>query len=72
MILNRFSNKFILEALGLISTTNNFKFDEIFYNETEGTIMGTKCVSPYACLVVGYKEETRLFLNELPKFFSTE
>ena len=34
--------------------------------------MGTKCVPPYACLVVGYKEETKLFPTELPKFFSTE
>ena len=34
--------------------------------------MGTKCASLYACLVVGYKEETILFLMELPTFFSTE
>ena len=42
------------------------------YNQTEGTAIGTKCVSPYACLVVGYKEETKLFPSELPTFFSTE
>ena len=29
--------------------------------------MGTKCAPPYACLVVGYKEETKLFLIELQK-----
>ena len=34
--------------------------------------MGTKWAPPYACLVVGYKEETKLFRIELPKFFSTE
>ena len=34
--------------------------------------MGTKCAPPYACLVVGYKEEAKLFPIELPKFFSTE
>ena len=34
--------------------------------------MGTKCAPPYTCLVVGYKEETKLFAIELPKFFSTE
>ena len=34
--------------------------------------MGTKCAPPYACLVVGYKEETKLVLIELPKFFATE
>ena len=34
--------------------------------------MGTKCAPPYACLVVGYKEETKLFPIELPKFFSND
>ena len=72
LILNRFSIQFILEALEFILTNNNFKFDEIFYNQTEGTAMGTKCAPPYPYLVVGYKEETKLFPIELPKFFSTE
>ena len=34
--------------------------------------MGTKCAPLYACLVVGYKAETKLFPIELPKFFTTE
>ena len=34
--------------------------------------MGTKCALPYACLVVGYKQETKLFPIELPKVFSIE
>ena len=34
--------------------------------------MGTKCAPLYACLVVGYKAETKLFPIELPKFFSPE
>ena len=34
--------------------------------------MRTKWASPYACLVVGYKEETKLFPIEVPKYFSTE
>ena len=71
-MLNRFSKKIILEALKFILRNNNFKFDEIFYNQTEGTAMETKCAPPYACLVVGYKEEAKLFPIELPKFFSTE
>ena len=49
---NRFSNGFILEALEFILRNNNFKFDEKYYNQTEGTAMGTKCAPPYACLVV--------------------
>ena len=32
--------------------------------------MGTKCAPPYACLTVGYLEETKLFTNELPKYFN--
>ena len=34
--------------------------------------MGIKCVPSYACLVVGYKKEAKLFPIELPKFFSTK
>ena len=71
-MLNRFSNNFILEALEFILRNNNFKFNEIFYNQTEGTAMVTKCAPRYACLVVGYKEETKLFSTELPRFFATE
>ena len=72
LILNRFSKNFILEALEFILKNNNFKFDEIFYNQTEGTAMGTNCAPPYAWLVADYKEETKSFSIELPKFFSIE
>ena len=47
LILNRFSNGFILEALEFILRNNNFKFDKKYYNQTEGTAMGTKCAPPY-------------------------
>ena len=43
LILNRFSKNFMLEALEFILRNNNFKFYEIFDNQTEGTAMGTKC-----------------------------
>ena len=72
LILNRFSKYFILEALEFILRNSNFKFEEIFYNETEGTAMETKCAPPCAWLVVGCKKETKLFPIELPKFFSAE
>ena len=72
LILNRFSKHFILGALEFILRNNNFSFCEIIYNQTEGTPMGNKCVPPYAYLVVGYKEETKLFSIELPKFVSTK
>ena len=34
--------------------------------------MGTRFAPQYPCLLVGYEEETKLFPNELPKFFLTE
>ena len=34
--------------------------------------MEAKFAPPYACLVVGYKEETKIFLIELSKFHSFE
>ena len=42
----------------------------IFY--TKAFCMGTKCAPPYACLTIGYQEETELFTQELPKYFSNE
>ena len=81
MVLNLFWKNFILEALKFILRNNNFKFDDIFCNQTEGTAMGWEPnppppppapPSPCLSLVVGYKEETELFPIELPKFFWTE
>ena len=60
LILNRFWNNFILEAAEYILRNNNFKFDETFYNQLERIAIGIKCALPYACLVVYYKEETKL------------
>ena len=34
--------------------------------------MSTKCALPYACLYIGYQEQTKLFTQELPKYFSNE
>ena len=38
------------EALEFILKNNNFKFDEVFYNQTEGTAMGTKS-GPSICML---------------------
>ena len=35
------------------------------YFQLLGTAMDAKCALPYACLTVGYLEETKLFTNEL-------
>ena len=40
------------------------------YLQLLGTAMDTKCALPYAYRTVGYLEETKLFTNELPKYFN--
>ena len=35
-----------------------------------GAVMATKCALPYDCLTVGFLEDTKLFTNELAKYFS--
>ena len=50
MVLNQFSKNFMPEALEFILKNNNFKFDEVFYNQTEGTAMGTKS-GPSICML---------------------
>ena len=42
-------------------------FDQIIRTAT-----GTKCAPPYPCLTIGYQEETKLFTQELPKYFFNE
>ena len=42
----RFSKEFILVSLEFILRNNNFKFDNLIYNQTEGTAMGTSALPP--------------------------
>ena len=42
------------------------------FNQIIRTAMGTKCVPPYACPTIDYQEETKLFTQELQKYFSNE
>ena len=42
------------------------------FSQIIGTAMGTKCAPPYARLTSGYQKETKLFAQELPKYFSNE
>ena len=70
MIAERFTNNFVTESLKFILTKNNVLFDEHMYLQLLGTAMGTKCAPPYACLTIGYLEETKLFTQELPKYFN--
>ena len=55
-LLDRFSKEFVLESTKFILENNNFKFDNIFYNQIKGTAMGTIFAPVYANLTVGYFE----------------
>ena len=72
MIPDRFSNEFILEAANFALKNNNFLFDNVLYKQIKGTAMGTKFAPSYACLTVGFLEETKLFPIILPKYFNHE
>ena len=71
LIPTRFSEEFIIEACLFILRNNNFLFDERLYHQEIGTAMGTKFAPPYACLSIGFLEETKLFPILLPFHFST-
>ena len=68
----RFAKEFILESTEFIFENNNYLFDPKMFNLIIGTAMGTKCAPPYACLTIGYQVETKLFTEELPKYFCNE
>ena len=72
LIPQRFTKEFILESIELILKNSNFLFDSKMFNQIIGTAMGRKCAPPYACPTIGYQEETKLFTQELRKYFSNE
>ena len=66
-----FTKEFILGSIEFV-LRNNFLFDAKMFNHVIGRAMDTNCAPPYACLTIGYQEETKLFTQELPKYFSNE
>ena len=72
LIPERFTSEFLLESLEFLLKNNNFIFDDQLYNQLQGTAMGMVAAPPYACLVLGYLEETKLFPTLLPKYFNKE
>ena len=57
----RFTKQFIIESTLFVLNNNNFFFDDTLWHQKEGTAMGTKMAPPYACLSVGFLEETKLY-----------
>ena len=69
LIDKRFTDRFVLESLKFIFTNNNFLFNNIMYNQRKGAAMGITVAPQYACLTIGYLEETKLLTKILPSRF---
>ena len=53
-----------------ILKNNYFQFDDSFYHQLFGTAMGTIVAPSYACLVIGFLEQVKLFPVILPQYFT--
>ena len=69
LIPERFTKSFILELVEFVFSNNNFMHKDDFYHQVFGAAMGGSASPPYACLTVGYLEETKLFNEVLPNNF---
>ena len=72
LIPNRFTPRFVIEAIQFVLENNFFSFNGEIWHQCTGTAMGKSFAPPYACLVMGYLEETRLFPCLLPANFDEE
>ena len=69
LIPSRFTKEFILEGISFVLENNHFNFNESTWRQKVGTAMGKEVAAPYACLTVGFLEETILFPHLLPLHF---
>ena len=70
LIPERFTKTFILEAASFVLLNSNFQYDSYMFLQLVGTAMGTKFAQPYACVSVGYIEQTIFFPRLLPLHFT--
>ena len=68
----RFSKEFIIEGTKFVLENNFFDFGNTTWHQVVGTAMGKEVASPYACLTVGFLEETILFPQLLPANFEPD
>ena len=54
----RFSKKFVLESVKLILENKNVNFDNEYFHQVKGTVMGTIFAPTYANLIMGFFELT--------------
>ena len=67
----RFTTQFILECSDFVLRNNYFMFDKKMFLQVIGTAIGTIFAPPYACLSMGFLEETKLY-PELQLHFDNE
>ena len=61
LIDSRFTNSFIIESVEFLLKNNNCTFGSQFFQQLQGTAMGASFAAFYACLTIGYLEETKLY-----------
>ena len=59
----RFTDSFIMESVEFLLKNNNCTFGTQLFNQLKGTAMGASFAAFYACLTIGYLEETKLYPN---------
>jgi hypothetical protein len=69
LIPSRFTKDFIMEGTCFVLENNYMNFDDGCWRQKVGTAMGKEVASPYACLTVGFLEETILFPRLIPARF---
>ena len=69
LIPSRFTKVFILELARFVLSNNYFRFEDELWHQLVGTAMGSIFAPPYACLTMGFLEETRLYPVLLPSKF---
>ena len=57
----RFTDSFILESVEFLLKNNNCSFGQQIFNQIQGTAMGASFAAFYACLTIGFLEETKLY-----------
>ena len=69
LIPDRFTKAFIIESIRFILENNFFMFDADIWHQLIGTAMGKSFAPPYACLTMGYLEETVFIPILIPSKF---
>ena len=69
LIPERFTKEFIMKLADFVLSNNYCRFGETMWHQIVGTSMGSIFAPPYACLTVGFLEETKLYPTLLPSKF---